>query len=237
MARAFTTINPSHVLLVEGEGDRGFFEQVCKSLALNPAIKVAPPKDYQADYEERLRNSKQGVLNLLEDLLSELLDEGAPTQRLAIIVDADYENEQGLGYNKTIQQVSKLAADYDFSLAENQTNGLCFKHNDGLAEFSLWVMPNNRTDGMLEDFIKTCVTPGEQSLFGYAVQIVQNVPNPKFKPHHYSKAEVATWLAWQKPPGHGLYYAVCDNLLDPNHALFQEMELWLKNIFTQTQPH
>jgi len=222
--------------IVEGEGDRGFFEQVCKSLELNPAIKVALPKDYQADYETQLRNSKQGVLKLLEDLLSELLDEVAPTKRLAIIVDADHEQEQGLGYQKTVEQVSKIAANYDFTLVKNQANGLYFKHNDGLAEFGLWVMPNNQTDGMLEDFIKTCITPNEQSLFGHAVQIVQNVPNPKFKPHHYSKAEVATWLAWQKPPGHGLYYAVYDNLLDINHALFQEMELWLKNIFTQTHP-
>lgn len=231
MARTSITVNPSHVLLVEGEGDRGFFEQVCKSLALNPAIKVAPPKDYQADYEELLRNSKQGVLNLLDDLLNELLDEVAPTKRLAVIVDADHEQEQGLGYQKTIEQVSKIAANYDFSLTENQADGLCFKHSDGLVEFGLWVMPNNRTDGMLEDFIKTCVTPAEQSLFDHAAQTVQAVPNKKFKDHHYSKAEVATWLAWQKPPGHGLYYAVYDNLLDTNHALFEEMQQWLKKIF------
>lgn len=231
MARTSATVNSSHVLLVEGEGDRGFFDQVCRSLALNPAIKVAPPKDYQADYEEPLRNSKQGVLNLLDDLLNELLDEVAPTKRLAVIVDADHKQEQGLGYQKTIEQVSKIAADYDFTLAENQANGLYFKHSDGLAEFGLWVMPNNRTDGMLEDFIKTCVTPNEQSLFDHAVQIVQNIPNPKFKPHHNSKAQVATWLAWQKPPGHGLYYSVKDDLLNTNHALFQEMEQWLKKIF------
>ena len=231
MARTSATVNSSHVLLVEGEGDRGFFDQVCRSLALNPAIKVAPPKDYQADYEELLHNSKQGVLNLLDDLLNELLDEVAPTKRLAVIVDADHEQEQGLGYRKTIEQVSKIAADYDFTLAENQANGLYFKHSDGLAEFGLWVMPNNRTDGMLEDFIKTCVTPNEQSLFDHAVQIIQNIPNPKFKPHHNSKAQVATWLAWQKPPGHGLYYSVKDGLLNTNHALFQEMEQWLKKIF------
>ncbi|MDO9140555.1 MAG: hypothetical protein Q7U38_09540, partial [Methylobacter sp.] len=195
MARTSTTVNSSHVLLVEGEGDRGFFDQVCRSLALNPAIKVAPPKDYQADYEEQLWNSKQGVLNLLDDLLNELLDEVAPTQRLAIIIDADYEREQGLGYEKTIQQVNKIAEDYGFSLAENQTHGLCFKHSDGLAEFGLWVMPNNQTDGMLEDFIKTCVSTNEQSLFDHATQAVQAVPEPKkFKPHHYSKAQVATWL-------------------------------------------
>jgi hypothetical protein len=69
-------------------------------------------------------------------------------------------------------------------------------------------------------------------LFDHAALMVQTVPEPKkFKPHHYSKAEVATWLAWQKPPGHGLYYVVYDNLLDTNHALFEEMQQWLKKIF------
>ncbi|MDP3589751.1 MAG: hypothetical protein Q8R54_04350 [Methylobacter sp.] len=231
MARTSTTVNSSHVLLVEGEGDRGFFEQVCFSLNLNPDIKVSLPKDYQMDFDEHLHNSKQGAINLLKDLLNDLIDEEAPTQRLAIIIDADYEREQGLGYEKTIQQVNKIAEDYGFSLAENQTHGLCFKHSDGIAEFGLWVMPDNQKDGMFEDFIKECVTTTEQSLFNHAVQVVQDIPNKKFKDHHYSKAEVATWLAWQKPPGHGLYCSVKDNLLDTNHALFQEMAQWLKKIF------
>ncbi len=232
MARVSTTVNSSHVLLVEGEDDRGFFEQICRSLQLNPAIKIAPPKDYQADYETALRNGKQGALNLLEDLLIELLDEAAPTRRLAIIIDADYEQEQGLGYQRTIKQVCDRAAEYEFSLVENQTEGLRFKHSDGLVEFGVWLMPDNQRDGMLEDFIKTCVKTDEQLLFNHAVQVVQDVPEPKkFKSHHYSKAQVNTWLAWQKPPGHGLYYAVSDKLLDTEHALFQELEQWLKNIF------
>ena len=117
---------------------------------------------------------------------------------------------------------------------ENQSNGLVFENSDGLADLGLWIMPNNRDEGMLEDFIKTCVSTTEQPLFNHAVQVVQAVPNKKFKDHHYSKAEVATWLAWQKPPGHGLYWSVKDKLLDTNHALFQEMQQWLKNIFTQT---
>jgi hypothetical protein len=232
MARNSTTVNSSYVLLVEGEDDRGFFEQVCKSLQLNPAIKVAPPKDYQADYEETLRNGKQAALNLLEDLLVELLDEAAPTQRLAIIIiDADYEQENGLGYQKTIEQISERVAEYDFSLVTNQTGGLSFKHNDGVAEFGLWIMPNNLHDGMLEDFIKTCVKINEQPLFDHSVQVVDDVPDKKFKSHHYSKAQVNTWLAWQKPPGHGLYYSVSDKLLDNEHALFQDLTQWLKQIF------
>lgn len=233
MARNSTTVNSSHILLVEGEDDRGFFEQVCKSLQLNPDIKVAPPKDYQADYEETLRNGKQGALNLLEDLLTELLDESAAIKRLALIIDADYDTEEakGLGYQKTIKQICDRVAEYNFGLVSNQTRGLFFEHGDGVAKFGLWIMPNNEQDGMLEDFIKTCIKTNEQSLFTHAVQVVDDVPDKKFKSHHYSKAQVNTWLAWQKPPGHGLYYSVSDKLLNDEHALFQDLTQWLKQIF------
>ncbi len=232
MTKPSITVNPSYVLLVEAEDDRNFFEQVCKSFNLNPNITVAPPKDFKEKYDNKLRNTKQGVLNLLKKLLVQLPDEEGAIKRLAIIIDADHEKEQGLGYQKTIEQVCNIAADFDFTLTEYQGNGLSFKHNDGFAEFGLWVMPNNHTDGMLEDFIKTCVSTEEQSLFNHAIHTVQNVLEPKFKPHHYSKAEVATWLAWQNPPGHGLYYTVKDDLLNTNHPLFQDLAQWLKKIFT-----
>lgn len=232
MARIANTVNASYILLVEGEADRGFFEQVCKWLQLNPLIKPAAPKDYQRDFEQPLRNSKQGVLNLLHDLLVELLDKEAPTQRLAIVIDADYKNSNGLGYQETIEQVCKIATDYDFALVEDNEHGLLFKRSDKAAEFGLWVMPNNRNEGMLEDFIKQCITVVEQPLFNHATNIVTAIEPKKFAPHHYSKAEVATWLAWQSKPGHGLYTVVKDDLLDSDHALFQELASWLKQIFT-----
>ena len=34
-----------HMLLVEGEADKNFFEQVCKTLELHTRVTVAPPRD------------------------------------------------------------------------------------------------------------------------------------------------------------------------------------------------
>jgi hypothetical protein len=168
---------------------------------------------------------------LLNDLLPELLDESAPIKCLAIVIDADYESVNGLGYEKTIEQVCKIAKHHDFTLMETNSHGLCFKHDDAAAEFGLWIMPCNRDEGMLEDFIKVCIKTDEQLLFNHAKDIVQKIETKKFASHHHSKAEVATWLAWQKKPGHGLYAAVTDDLLDSDHTLFQEFKSWLKQIF------
>lgn len=214
----------THVLLVEGFADRDFFEQVCRSLKLNPLITVATSKDYQG-----IRNTKEDVFKLLPDLLTQIGI--GKIERLAVVVDAD-KVEHGSGYEKTLNKAKSITENQGFTLAENQTNGLIFKHNGELADLGLWIMPNNQDEGMLENFIKRCVKNDELPLFNHAVQTVQSLPDPKrFEPHHEIKAEVATWLAWQKKPGHGLYHSVQVDLLDTNHVLFQEMAQWLKKIF------
>ncbi len=214
----------THVLLVEGFSDRDFFQQVCKLLKLNPLVTVATSKDYQG-----VRNTKEDVFKLLPDLLTQIGN--GNIERLAVVVDAD-KIDHGSGYEKTINKVKEITAHQGFTLAENQTHGLLFKHDGNLADLGLWIMPNNQDEGMLESFIKQCVKTDELALFNHAVQTVQNLPDAKkFEAHHEVKAEVATWLAWQKKPGHGLYHSLQADLLDTNHALFQEMQQWLKKIF------
>ena len=216
--------NEKLVLLVEGYGDRDFFEQVCKNLSPKPTVTVATPKDYQPGM-----NSKEDVFKLLPGLLKRI--EAKELERLAVVVDAD-KAEHGSGYEKTIARFVQIFTEYGFALEESSTNGLLFKHSDELADIGVWIMPNNQRDGILEEFIKECVSETEQSLFNYAVQVVESLPEPKkFAKHHYSKAEVATWIAWQKPPEYGLYTAVKNNLLNTENALFQKLQNWLQQVF------
>ncbi len=119
-----------------------------------------------------------------------------------------------------------------FTLIPNPAGGILFQHDDGLADFGLWVMPNNRDEGMLEDWIKSCVHQDEHKLFAHAETVVATLPQTKFKLIHFSKAEVATWMAWQKQPGHGLYRAVEDQLIDMDSALFKELCVWLTHIYS-----
>jgi hypothetical protein len=96
----------------------------------------------------------------------------------------------------------------------------------------LWVMPNNADEGMLEDWIKQCRHPGEGALYQHAGDSIDTIPGyPKFKPLYRTKAEVATWLAWQEKPGHGLYQAVKPELLDSNSPLYAGLHAWLKHVF------
>lgn len=214
------------VLLVEGDSDKSFFQKLCKRLGLDTVVQVATPKDL-----EGRRNSKQGVFQRL-DLLLPQLNDGHITH-IALVVDADYLEYHGLGCQKTIDRVMNMVNPFGFELDPASENGLCFKHADGFADLGLWIMPDNQDEGMLEDWIKTCVKDDEQTLFQSASSAVQDLENPKFSAHLTAKAEVATWLAWQKQPGHGLYVALKDDLLDGDSPLFRSIELWLLRIFKQ----
>jgi hypothetical protein len=235
--RVSNTVNKSHVLLVEGEADRGFLELICKNMTIHPDIQFPPqietvfPKDYQVDYEKNVHNGKEGVRNFLNDLLDNLLDSESPVKKLAAIVDADYDAKDNLAFQKTLKNFQDTVSEYGFILLEENTNGLIFKHQDSDSSFGLWIMPNNQAEGTIENFIKTCIHPDEQFLLDYAIDIVKDLPNKKFEKHNTSKAEVATLLAWQKKPALGLYCAVEDKLVNTEHDLFQELEKWLKHIF------
>ncbi len=212
------------ILLVEGDADRGFLEEICKTLRLQASVKVAQPK-----HIEGFHNGKEGVFNVLPIWLNQLSD--ATVTRLAVIVDADSE-EDGGGYNRAIERITEIVKPYGFTLASNPVGGIYFQHDDDLADFGLWVMPNNCDEGMLEDWIKRCVHSNENKLFTHAQEVVDTLPLTKFKPIHISKAEVATWLAWQKKPGHGLYLAVEDQLIDMDSELFLELKDWLTHIYS-----
>ena len=212
------------ILLVEGEADKSFFKEICKTLGLHNSVEVAPPKDVGGP-----QNNKEGVFNHLPYLLNQLAD--AEVTRLAVIVDADSAVNGG-GYQRAIKRVTKIVAPYGFTLkSDNSVAGVLFEHGDGLSDFGLWVMPNNDKEGMLEDWIKSCVHSDEHELFTHARDVVGELSQPKFNPIHRSKAEVATWLAWQKNPGHGLYRIVEDKLLDKNTALHMELSNWLNHIY------
>lgn len=220
------TTGTDRILLVEGEADRAFFEQICKVLELDTSVTIAPPKSLA---KEGAYNSKEGVFNYLPTLLGQLAD--GQTSRLAVVVDAD-STENGGGYQRAIDRVKEIVTPHGFVLAAPTVGGIVFQHNDGLADFGLWVMPNNGDEGMLEDWIKQCIHPDELGLFTHAESVVAALPQPpKFKSIHRSKAEVATWLAWQKQPGHGPYRAVEDELIDPNGTHYKNLIAWLGHIF------
>lgn len=216
-----------NVLLVAGEADRGFFEALCKMLGIQVnVIRVATPKDSGGSF-----NGKAGVLNHLKSvLLPQLLD--GQLKRIGVVIDADWVAHGG-GFTVSLQRFINFVTPSGYQPNPTVTSGLVFSHQDGLADLGLWVMPNNADEGMLEDWIKQCLHPGETGLYQHGEASIDAIPcGPKFQSWHRTKAEVATWLAWQKKPEHGLYNAVQPDLLNMDASLFKELHAWLRHVFT-----
>lgn len=213
------------LLLVEGEADRAFFELLCGSQTILAGVKVAPPVEVGGR-----KNTKQGVLKLLATLIGDLND--GRLQALAMVVDADRVADGG-GFANTVSQITRevAAQGYDTPPVALAAGGLLYKHNDGLPDLGVWVMPDNGSDGMLEDWIKQTVSPAESVLLAQAQITVASLAVKKFKTTRLSKAEVATWLAWQDKPGEGLYYTVEGKLLDSTAPLYIGLVEWLKIVF------
>jgi hypothetical protein len=214
------------VLLVEGRSDEAFFSAMCARLELNSQVRVAPPKGIGGEF-----NNKEGVLNHLPLLLRQFVD--GRIERLALVLDADHEQASGLGDGRTIDRVTQIVAASNFLPKFPKppaVGGQLFRSTDGFSDLGLWVMPGTRADGGLEDWVKLCVAPAD-ALMGEAQAAVKRVVNHKFKPQHLPKAEVATWLAWQKAPGRGMESAINEKLLAFDSNSFRQFEAWLKAVF------
>lgn len=214
-----------NILLVEGEADRGFFEAFCRMLSIPVDVRVATPKDTDGAH-----NTKEGVLSHLTSALLPQLQDGQ-LQRIGVVVDAD-RVEHGSGYTVTLQRFKDALAQAGYQPNPAAASGLVFTHTDGLADLGLWIMPNNADEGMLEDLIKQCLHHDEAGLYQHGEASIDAIPGgPKFQSWHRTKAEVATWLAWQKKPEHGLYNAVQAELLNTDAALLKALQAWLAHVF------
>ena len=111
-------------------------------------------------------------------------------------------------------------------------DGLEVVHSRG-ARFGVWIMPDNRFSGMLEDWLVRLIPEKSRPLYQLAQRCVSEAEqqHAPFRAVHRTKAEVHTWLAWQDEPGLRLYDAVQDRVLDPTGPESEPFVKWFKRLF------
>jgi hypothetical protein len=220
--------SPQNILLVEGETDKLLFSVICDFAKIYPMIKVAPPKELGGG-----SNTKGSVFTILATLLNQLPD--GTIRRLAVIVDADHPENNGMGYRKTLDEFARIAgkAGYTRISPKGLRAGILFGHNDGLYDLGLWIMPDNRMDGTLEHWLKHCVHQTDSPLYQNACRAIEAFAKPqKFSDLNRVKAEISTWLAWQRIPGQGAHAACRAGLIDRDKDLFAGLTDWLLRVFS-----
>lgn len=96
-------------------------------------------------------------------------------------------------------------------------------------------MPNNKDDGMLENFCHAMVPAAQnQTLWDYArnsADFAREDYGAQFIPNHLHKAQLHTWLAWQDPPGERMGSAITKRILRAEMGCGLEFATWFRRLY------
>lgn len=218
--------NSSRRLIVEGEADRSFFESLCRDNGI-AQLWIGPPTSFSQG-----GNGKGNALQALEDALSEI-GTGHVTN-LGIVVDADFVLVgANNGIRATRTRIDAILSRHDYALVGTDPDkGFIYSAKQkGLPKIGAWIMPDNRSDGYLEQFCLSSASPNEAALIAETKRVVAALTPKRFPLHKTVKAEVSTWLAWQQEPGQSLNSVIGGKLLDTTNASYQSLTNWLRTIF------
>ena len=147
-------------------------------------------------------------------------------EAIGIVVDAD----DNLDSRWT--DIRKLLLEQGFNVPiDLPIDGLVSSNND--VKFGVWIMPDNNTNGMLEDFISFLV-PQDDKLFQIVKDNLKEIEKQKlnkYSPIHQSKARIHSWLALQKEPGTPLGSSITRNYLTTDNKICKQFINWLLELF------
>jgi hypothetical protein len=102
------------------------------------------------------------------------------------------------------------------------------------SRFGIWLMPDNRQDGMIETFLHWLV-PGEQTaLWNYAQDAAiaaKETHGAPFISAHLDKARIHTFLAWVDPPGENLGRALKRKVLNAKSDRAIPFVRWFRRLY------
>jgi hypothetical protein len=207
-------------LLVEGDEDK----RVIPELIEANGIPWGETKETAIVYIKPY-GSVENVLD--PDVIYAELIADSEVRELGIMVDAD---DNPLGRWDRIRQVC-LPTIPDFP--ENLPETGLIHHLENGKKIGVWMMPDNRMQGMLETFLAYLIPSENQPLWTYTQTVIQEAKNlgATYKNNHTDKAKIHTWLAWQNPPGRQLHNAVMERILNPNHPKSQIFINWFKTLY------
>lgn len=206
-------------LLVEGDEEKHVFTQLVAKHQIFEKFKI---KD--EFFEVKSHNGIENLLNL-RTLRNYLVV--SESRRYGIVIDAD---EDIAVRWKQIKSICE-AIGYHHVPSSPSPDGT-FLSEEGLASVSIWLMPDNSTAGMMEDFIGWLV-PRNDLLWPIAGDVVQKVieRDQRFRKSYVSKACIHTWLAWQKDPGTSLGMSINKHYVDANALHAQQFISWIRKLF------
>ncbi len=203
------------VLLVEGIDDEHVIKHICGNRGIPNLDEVNP---------------QGGVPELLEAVPIQLRTSSEEGDVVGVVIDADTNLDARW---RSIRDLF-LKAGYQDVPANPDPNGTIFEPpaDSVLPRAGVWIMPDNKTCGILEDFLRFLV-PQPNALLDHAISSVKTVPEQCFSDQDRPKALIHTWLAWQEEPGKPYGTAITARFLDPGVPEADVLVSWLRRLFFQ----
>lgn len=206
-------MSPSEkILLVEGRDDREVIYQFCNH--------------HDIDNRNLFKvEAKEGVEELLDDLRVRVR---TGVKVLAVVIDTDTD------LKARWDQLCGILTTHGYNCPEkpDEDGTIIAAPNSTRPQIGIWLMPDNQTSGMLEDFLLRLTQIGDP-LVSRAKQVVERIPASErlFGETKQVKAIIHTWLAWQPEPGTPLGLAITKQYLDPTQNPAPEFKSWLERLF------
>lgn len=168
-----------------------------------------------------------GVEKLLKPGVIEAELKSSGLSHLGILVDADEVLENR--WTAIRDRCSKAFPNLPKTFPDT---GIIVENDVGL-RLGVWIMPDNKTAGMLETFLGFLVPNTQDQLFVAAQESARNARElgAPYIDAHASKANIYTWLAWQDPPGRQLHQAVLQEILSPRSPHAQPFVSWFRQLY------
>ncbi|MXW16906.1 MAG: hypothetical protein F4X60_10795 [Gemmatimonadetes bacterium] len=202
------------VLLVEGENDLHVV------LHLRERIEQAEGPGAMPEF---CIEEKGGIDPLLDSIVNEIRVDGR--RAIGIVVDAD-EDPPGRW-----EDIATQLREAGIPVAERlDPDGICIPGSRRLPRVGVWLMPDNRSPGELEDFVRTMLPVGDP-VWPSSEDYIDGIEEEhrKFR-KKVLRAKVHAWLATRKQPGR-MGAALKEGDLDIDGATAVGFAGWLRRVF------
>ena len=199
------------VLLTEGKDERFVIQRLLEAHGV---------QDLPFECNDKI----QGAEHLLRSLPVQL--KGSDLERLAVVLDADENIERRWAQ---LHGCFRKAGSSPLPEKPNP-KGTIVSISDKL-KFGVWLMPNNRLPGMLEDFLAYLV-PDEDLMLPRVDAFLKDIPAEirLFPESRLPKARIHAWLAVQEEPGKPLGQSILARYLQADCPDAQTFVHWLRKI-------
>ncbi len=199
----------NQILLVEGIDDKHVMFALFEKYKVNESFSVIDCK---------------GVTNLFQQIPVRFKQSGIDT--IGIILDAD--TDIGARWQAVKDRVN---TQFDNLPNDIPNDGLVI--GNGVQKLGVWIMPNNDTNGMLEDYMKFLI-PDEDDLIPEVRRFTEDIESKELNRYsniHKSKAEIHMWLALQESPGTPLGLSITKRYLDLDEGKTENLITWVNQLF------